>query len=185
MMRRRRITCKMNSLCTPVNKQAAIMNSTASWTQRPLMLYNRWREPQCVGAIDGSHVSIIAPELNPCDYHRRKRCFSIRLFLMEGLFWDLSVGFPRSIHDAQVLKHSHSHLWEVVSSGQFFSQHTVSICGHDVGHYLFGDPAYWLQTWLMKPFADTGRLTPAFNRGTMLAQAGWERWWRWPREAKR
>jgi len=36
----------------------------------------------------------------------------------------------------------------------------MAISGCDVGHYLIGDPAYPMQRWLMKPFSDTGRLTP-------------------------
>ena len=126
---------------------------------------NRWRAPQCVGAIDGSHIPIIAPELYPRDYHNRKGWHSIILQAVvdgKGLFWDVCVGYPGSVHDARVLKQSH--LWEVVSDGQFFSQHTVNISGHDVGHYLIGDPAYPLQTWLMKAFSDTGRLTPQQQR---------------------
>lgn len=76
----------------------------------------------------------------------------------KGLFWDVFVGYPGSVHDARVLKWSH--LWEIMNNGQFFSQYTVSISGHDGGHYLIGDPAYPLKTWLMKPFSDSGRLTP-------------------------
>lgn len=40
---------------------------------------NRWRVPQCVGAIDESHIPIIAPEEYPRDYYIRKRWHSIVL----------------------------------------------------------------------------------------------------------
>ncbi|XP_034071752.1 protein ANTAGONIST OF LIKE HETEROCHROMATIN PROTEIN 1-like [Gymnodraco acuticeps] len=66
----------------------------------------RWRAPQCVGAIDGSHIPILAPR-------------------------DYPLG-----------------------------QNKMTISGCDVGHYLIGDPSYPMQRWLMKPFSDTGRLTP-------------------------
>ncbi|XP_030262054.1 putative nuclease HARBI1 [Sparus aurata] len=75
----------------------------------------------------------------------------------KGLFWNVCVGFPGSVHDARVLRQSH--FWEIVNDGQFFKQHTVNIAGRDLGHYIIGDPAYPLQPWLMKPFSDTGRLT--------------------------
>ena len=40
---------------------------------------NRWRVPQCVGAIDGSHIPMLAPEENPCDYYNRKGWHSVVL----------------------------------------------------------------------------------------------------------
>ncbi len=76
----------------------------------------------------------------------------------KGLFWDLCIGFPGSVHGARVLKQSH--LWERLSDGHLLGQNKVNIAGCDVGHFLIGDPAYPLQNWLMKPFSDTGRLTP-------------------------
>ncbi|XP_062849329.1 uncharacterized protein zgc:113227 [Trichomycterus rosablanca] len=126
---------------------------------------NRWGAPQCVGAIDCSHIPITAPELYPKDYYNKKGWHSIIIQAVvdgRGLFWDACVGHPGSVHDSRVLKRSY--LWEMTSDGQFFSQHTVSISGHDVGHYLIGDPAYPLKTWLMKPFSDTGQLTPQQQR---------------------
>ena len=124
--------------------------------------HNRWRVPQCAGAIDGSHLPITAPEEHPRDNCNRKGWHSIILQAVvdgKGLFWDVCVGFPGSVHDARVLRQSH--LWEIVNDGELLSQNKVSISGCDVGHYLIGDPAYPMQNWPMKPFLDTGRLTPA------------------------
>ena len=121
---------------------------------------NKWRVPQCVGAIDGSHIPIVAPELFARDYHNRKGFHSIILQAVvdgKGLFWDVCVGFPGSVHDARVLKQSH--LWDI-SEGQMFKQNISTISGRDIGQYIIGDPAYPMKTWLMKSFADSGRLTP-------------------------
>ena len=40
---------------------------------------NCWRVPQCVGAIDGSHIPILAPEEYPCDYYNWKGWHSVVL----------------------------------------------------------------------------------------------------------
>ena len=77
---------------------------------------------------------------------------------VKGLIWDVCVGFHRSVHIARVLRQSQ--LWEVLGDGELLGQNKVTISGCDVGHHLIGDPAYPLQEWLMKPFSDTGRLTP-------------------------
>ncbi|KAK2863754.1 hypothetical protein Q7C36_002908 [Tachysurus vachellii] len=122
---------------------------------------NRWRVPQCVGAIDGTHIPIIAREDRPQDYYNRKGWHSVVLQAVvdgKGLLWDVCVGYPGSVHDARVLRQSH--LWEVLSDGELLGQTKVTISGYDVGYYLTGDPAYPMQKWLMKPFSDTGRLTP-------------------------
>ncbi|XP_016122431.1 putative nuclease HARBI1 [Sinocyclocheilus grahami] len=126
---------------------------------------NRWDVPQCVGAIDGSHIPIIAPEKYPRDYFNRKGWHSIVIQAVvdgKGLFWDLCVGHPGSVHDARVLRQSY--LWKMLNDGHPLNQSKVHISGYDVGYYLIGDSAYPLQNWLMKPFPDTGRLTPQQQR---------------------
>ncbi|KAL0190360.1 hypothetical protein M9458_013058, partial [Cirrhinus mrigala] len=62
------------------------------------------------------------------------------------------------VHDAKVLRQSY--LWKMLNDGQPLNQNKVNISGCDVGYYLIGDSAYPMQNWLMKPFPDTGRLTP-------------------------
>ena len=63
--------------------------------------------PNAVGAIDGSHVSIKAPQVNHEDYFNRKQNYSINLQGVvdaSGKFIDVSTGWPGSIHDARVLR---------------------------------------------------------------------------------
>ena len=65
--------------------------------------------PQVVGAIDGSHIPIIAPKIDPNDYYNRKQFHSIVLQGVadaDGRFIHVSTGYAGSIHDARVLRMS-------------------------------------------------------------------------------
>ncbi|XP_030219862.1 protein ANTAGONIST OF LIKE HETEROCHROMATIN PROTEIN 1 [Gadus morhua] len=129
---------------------------------------NRWGLPHCVGAIDGSHIPILAPQDYHCDFFNRKGWHSILLQGVvdgKGLFWNVFAGLAGSMHDARVLRVSK--LWELASRGNHFPARTRNIGGVTAGYYILGDSAYPLQNWLLKPFQDTGRLTAEqqmFNR---------------------
>uniref|UniRef100_A0A1A8RNV6 Zgc:113227 n=1 Tax=Nothobranchius rachovii TaxID=451742 RepID=A0A1A8RNV6_9TELE len=134
----------------------------------------RWGIPQCVGAIDGSHIPIIAPQGFHTDYFNRKGWHSIILQGIvdgRGMFWNVYAGQPGSLHDARVLRLSA--FWDLVAHGQLHPTSTKNIEGVNVGFYVLGDSAYPLQNWLLKPFSDNGRLTAEqqmYNRKTSRAR---------------
>lgn len=143
---------------------------------KELALYfdQKWGLPQCVGAIDGSHIPIMAPREYHTEFFNRKGWYSIVLQAVvdgRGLFWNIFVGKPGSLHDARVLRLSA--LWELAETGKLFSHQQKNIGGQDVGHYILGDAAYPLTSWLMKPFLDNGHLTPqqeVYNKKTSRAR---------------
>ena len=62
--------------------------------------------PQVVGAIDGSHIPIIAPTEDANYYYNRKQFHSVILLGVadaQGRFIYVSTGYAGSIHDARVL----------------------------------------------------------------------------------
>ena len=118
---------------------------------------NKWGFPQCIGAIDGTHIPIIAPKEHPLDYYNRKGYHSV---LMQALvddqyrFLDVYTGWPGSVHDARVL--GNSKLYQKCEAGSFLPSWNVSFGNTDVPLLILGDPAYPLRPWLMKPFSGTG-----------------------------
>ena len=63
--------------------------------------------PNCIGAIDGSHIRILRPTECGTDFYNRKGYYSILLQGIcdgDGKFLSVSCGYPGSIHDARMLR---------------------------------------------------------------------------------
>ena len=96
-----------------------------------------------VGVVDGSHISIVGPQLHAGDYYNRKGFYSI---LLQGvvsckcLFWDFDIGWAGSMHDAN--------LWGRTAIGQFCE------AGKLAPYALAGDAAYPCRPWMLGPFRD-------------------------------
>ncbi|XP_064605786.1 uncharacterized protein LOC135470681 [Liolophura sinensis] len=124
-----------------------------------------WGFPNCAGAIDGCHIPIIAPKENHTDYYNRKGIYSIILHATVDcnyLIRDVCIGWPGKVHDARVL--ANSEMYRLGQSGKLFANETCKIQGTDVPVVILGDPAYPLLPWLMKPYAETARTSPAQYR---------------------
>ena len=60
------------------------------------------RIPQAVGAINGTHIEIVAPD-NPRNYFDRQHRYSVTMQAVVGenlMFLDTAIGYPGSFHDA-------------------------------------------------------------------------------------
>ena len=114
----------------------------------------KWGFPMCCGAIDGTHIPIVAPTKNPADYVNRKKYHSIVMQAVvdsDYLFRDFVVGWHGSVHDARVL--STSTLYDLGIEGRLFDANiSRQIHGTTVKPLILGDAAYPLLPWLMKPY---------------------------------
>ena len=110
------------------------------------------------GAIDGTHIKIIAPRENALDHFSRcqQHDFIIQPVVDgEGKFIDAVCGFPGSAHDARVLRNSE--LYYNAERGNILQAPVVTIGGRDIRPYLVGDSAYPQAPWLIKPFPEGTR----------------------------
>ena len=61
--------------------------------------------PQVLGCVDGTHIAITQPTENPHDYFSYKQKYTLNVQAIcdwRGLFIDVQVKWPGSVHDGQV-----------------------------------------------------------------------------------
>lgn len=101
-----------------------------------------FRFPGVVGAIDGTHIRIVAPTINEHLYVNRKRYHSINVQVVSDANYkilNVVARWPGSVHDAKVLDQS--------GLKTLFEEHYVP-----AGCYLLGDSGYPCKEWLLTPY---------------------------------
>ena len=104
---------------------------------------SKWGFPQCAGTINGSHIPVHAPTLNHTDYYNRKGWYSIIIQAVVDhnyIFQDVCIGWPGSVHDAQVF--ANSALYQKATSQKILSGHSKQIMGCDIPALLVGGSGY-------------------------------------------
>lgn len=159
-----------------VNKMLPLYIKTPSEEEFKLIIQgfkDKWSFPQCGGAIDGTHIGILAPTDSPADYYNSQGFYSV---ILQGVvdhrlrFWDINVGWPGKVHDARVF--GNSSLYERGQSGRVFPQITERFGGKSVPVVILGDAAYPLLPWLMTPYPENEHTTPAqLSFNTHLSRA--------------
>lgn len=133
-----------------------------------ITLYNdQWGFPQCVGAIDGMHVSIKAPTENAADYYNRKHFHSIISVICVSVIGNIdSLTFSLDMQDGPMMQEffANSSVYQLGVTGQLLPVQYRLIAGQQIPLVLIDDPAYPLLPWLLKPFTHRGHLTAAQTR---------------------
>ncbi|KAJ1085153.1 hypothetical protein NDU88_005286 [Pleurodeles waltl] len=119
-----------------------------------------WGFPHCVGAVDTTHIPVVAPTHCDDDYKNGEHWHAMVLQgAVDGLgqFWDICTGFPGGMHNGDILQNSS--LWTLSRDGGLLSQPQRLFSGRSFKYVLLGDTSYPLQDWLLKPYLDSERLT--------------------------
>lgn len=107
-----------------------------------------------IGAIDGTHFILQnAPQKDKELYFTRKKRYALHcqgIVDFRGIFTSYDVGWPGSVHDAKVYRHS-----------SFYLNKSLLIKEND---FLIGDSAYPLSPFLIKPYSKPNNEQKAFNQ---------------------
>ncbi|CAN7951238.1 unnamed protein product [Ixodes pacificus] len=115
----------------------------------------RWQFPQCIGALDGKHVTIIKPPNSGSVYFNYKKTSSIVLFALvdaDSRFLYIDVGAPGSDGDGGI--------WRTTPLRNAIESGTAGLPISGLGPVgvppvIVGDNAFPLSINLMKPYTGT------------------------------
>ena len=115
---------------------------------------NKYGFPQAFGCVDGTHIAISQPTENPHDYFSYKQKYTLNTQAVcdwRGLFIDVEVKWPGSVHDGRVF--ANSRINRLLKEEKLPMLYKEILPGHDkVPVTLLGDPAYPLLPYCMKEY---------------------------------
>ena len=130
--------------------------------------------PQCIGAIDGTHIRVKKTISNPTDYINRKGTYSLNVQAAVDYkfsFFDVVVKWPGNVHDVPVF--SNSLLNQKLRDGSIPKCSKTIVPGEPaVPICLLGDPAYPLLPYA-KSFLMVGKIMKKNFLAIDYLQQGW------------
>ena len=135
----------VREFCAPIEKHLkslVIEKQSKTTLSRIVVEFEELRRlPYVIGAVDGSHIPIIAPPIDPTSYYCRKGFYSV---LFQGVvdskckFWDYDFEWIGCCHDWTLFQNSH--IRKKVMKGELLP------------YKLMGDGAYPMRPWFYSPF---------------------------------
>lgn len=140
--------------------------SQINWEQKAKDFWIRWNFPNCVGAIDGKHVRLVAPSNTGSLFYNYKGYFSIVLLAIVDAnykFTVVDVGSYGKEGDAGIF--NKSELGHVVQNGNIFpAPEYLPNSNVLLPHVIVGDEAFRLSKNIMKPYCRNQVLQDARKR---------------------
>ncbi|XP_015904282.2 uncharacterized protein [Parasteatoda tepidariorum] len=116
---------------------------------------DRWVFPQCLGAIDGTHIKIQPPKMHATSYYNYKSFYSIVLIAVVDYnyqFTYVNIGSPGRNNDAFVLQNSAFYNYLTENPLLFKLSETIKECS--VPLCFLGDSAFPLLETIQKPYEE-------------------------------
>ena len=117
---------------------------------------NRFGFPQAFGCLDGTHIPIRQTIENSQDYFCYKMKYSLNVQALcdyRGVFLDVEIMWPGSVHDARVF--ANSNLNRLLMEKALPMTYRTILPGTDrIPPLILGDPAYPLLPNVMKEFGE-------------------------------
>ncbi|XP_071051202.1 uncharacterized protein [Onthophagus taurus] len=115
----------------------------------------RWQHPNCIGAIDGKHIHIQAPNKSGSEFYNYKNSFSIILMAAvdaEYNFITIDIGASGRNHDSTVLRESC--FGKALLNGTLPIPPPKKLPGSNtiLPHFMIGDAAFPLAENIMRPY---------------------------------
>ena len=162
------------AICEHLGPQLISLPTTEAEVQEKTKhFFERFQFPQCLGAVDATHIDIKQPSHNATDYVNRKSHFSINVQACcdyNCQFMDVVVKWPGSVHDARMFTNSTLNM--KFKTGGIPRCPKVDVEKEDpIQVFILGDPTYPLMPYLMKEYANGGSTVQEQYFGYRLCSA--------------
>ncbi|XP_030762705.1 protein ALP1-like isoform X2 [Sitophilus oryzae] len=120
--------------------------------------FKRWNIPNCIGAVDGKHINIIAPKHSGSAFFNYKKNFSIILMATCDAYYRFSmvdIGGAGAHHDSAIFRASCLGARLLDGTLDIPKPKSLPKTRIEIPHFLIGDAAFPLHENILRPYPGT------------------------------